>query len=240
MINSDTATRIEFAIDQYTSMFRKNVPQSDWDKLAAQPADEQQYVLTTFRERNRTMATKIVTAIESKDIGQLLRTLTRHNPVSITIFTAMTAIRVKPTTAGCRDAIREFVGSAVLDQFNIESDAAHQQKQADEQNARVERERNEQLDEMYRYAIGGTGMAQPVKARDIIDDLISRGFNTIGYRKRGAFTSITVEHPEGRSVEFRKKYVKEYAEQRIAELQPVPAIPEATETELDHLFGIVR
>ena len=235
-----TADRIEFAIDQYAESFRKNVPQSDWDKLAAQPADEQSRVLTAFRERNRPMATKFITAIESKDVGQLLRTLTRHNPISIAIFATITGIRVKSTTAGCRDAIRDYVGQPALDQHYADSEAAQAAKELAEQNARIERDRNQQLDEVFRYAIGGDGLVKLVKARDIIDDLIVRGFDTITYRKRGAFQSALVCHPAGRCVEFRKKYAIEYAEQRIAELVTTPAIPEATEAELDHLFGVVR
>jgi hypothetical protein len=181
--------------------------------------ERQQQALSMARQRSEAYAAKLIIAIDSRDLQSLENWLHGGNKTTRNIFEQETGVSLGHTNASGTAAIRNWAGPAVFDKYRADRHAAYV---AREQVA-VELTRQEKvataLKKSYRYALGGAGIVRVVTAKQMIDDLIVRGFTRLEDSKRGAFPILHLYNADNWFHTLRGKHEMEYARQRVANLQ---------------------
>lgn len=160
---------------------------------------------------------RLLTAIETKDIACLNKSIHNGNKTSKAIFTRATGLKLGTTEKRNREILRQYVGPEDWDQWYAARDAERERVASKEKADRAERDKQRAIGELVRYCPDGGGLAQTITIRALIPILISNGYTTLEPTQRGAFTDWRLLKGN-RFYQFRKKLVVEYIREQLSRI----------------------
>lgn len=175
-----------------------------------------------------------IAKIDAKDVVALRGIMNGINPNVNRLFTAITGLPAK--TQKLADASIRSLDPEEWDRWQEERQAERERKHS-EREARLKKDAEDDiLDEKVRYN------DQVTTRREIFQRKIEEGFIRVEKQRSGAVDKYFLVNPDtGYQLKIPRPavdYVQSLIDKKIAEQEQESAVPEASNADLDHLFGI--
>lgn len=210
------------ALEQAKSIARDDLVDAiskSYERWQATPDEEKQKLSEVFIDKQTTLYCKVGKYAQEKDWGRLLSCVHPSNKNWRKVFQSATGLELPKTGKDTETlVIEKFIGAETYQEYCDNLKSLHQKQELD---AKRKKE-NDLLEEAkltkYRYAMGGSGLASPVRFDAMVADLIKRGFTNL-VEAGGLQTCPRYElrDDKGGFVRFRKKYEVKYIKQLLAD-----------------------
>ncbi len=210
------------ALEQAKSIARSDLVEcikNSYERWSTTPDEEKVKLSEGFIEKQTILYCKIGKYAQEKDWKHLLDCVHPSNKRWREVFSAATDIQLPNGAGVTRDVvINQFIGVETYQEYcdNLE-------KLRDERElAAKQKKENDLLEEAkltkYRYAMGGSGLASPVRFDDMVADLIKRGFvNLVESGGLPTCPRYELRDDKGGFIRFRRKYEIIYLKQLLAD-----------------------